>query len=253
MSLLRVAGLTKHFGGVVALDGVGFTVEAGEVVALIGPNGAGKSTCFNLINGQLAPDAGGISFDGASIVGVGPRRLFRMGIGRTFQIAAVFQSMTVVENVQMALLSANREIFRFLRGVPRRRRGEALALLDRVGLAGEADRAARTLAYGDLKRLELAVALANRPRLLLMDEPAAGMAPQERADLVSLTRRVVDADGTAVLFTEHSMDVVFAFADRILVLAEGRLIAQGAPEAVRADPLVQAHYLGTAADSEAIR
>ena len=244
MTVLEVRALTKRFGGVAAVDGVGFHVGRGEVVAMIGPNGAGKSTCFNLINGQLAPDRGDVLYEGASVVGLGPRRLFRMGISRTFQIAAVFPTMTVVENVQMALLSARGEIFRFLRGVPGRERTPALALLDRVGLAELADEAARSLAYGDVKRLELAVALANRPRLLLMDEPTAGMAPKERTDLVTLTRRIVDEEGASVLFTEHSMDVVFAFADRILVLAGGRLIADGAPEAVRADPAVQAQYLG---------
>ncbi|MGX1305920.1 branched-chain amino acid transport system ATP-binding protein [Amorphus suaedae] len=251
MTVLEVRSLTRHFGGVAAVDDVDFRVGRGEVVAMIGPNGAGKSTCFNLINGQLAPDRGDVLYEGASVVGLGPRRLFRMGISRTFQIAAVFPTMTVVENVQMALLSARGEIFRFLRGVPGRERAPALALLDRVGLAELADEAARSLAYGDVKRLELAVALANRPLLLLMDEPTAGMAPKERADLVALTRRIVDEEGASVLFTEHSMDVVFAFADRILVLAGGRLIADGPPDAVRADPLVQAHYLGTAADEDA--
>lgn len=249
MTLLEVRALTRHFGGVAAVDGVDFHVGRGEVVAMIGPNGAGKSTCFNLINGQLAPDRGDIHYEGASVVGLGPRTLFRKGISRTFQIAAVFPTMTVVENVQMALLSAGGEIFRFVAGVPGRRRAPALALLDRVGLADLADAAARSLAYGDVKRLELAVALANRPRLLLMDEPTAGMAPTERAELVALTRRIVDEEGASVLFTEHSMDVVFAFADRILVLADGRLIADGAPEAVRADPAVQARYLGTPADA----
>ncbi|MEW5423037.1 ABC transporter ATP-binding protein [Amorphus sp. 3PC139-8] len=251
MSVLAVEHLTKRFGGVIALEDVSFSVEAGEVVALIGPNGAGKSTCFNIVNGQLAADAGEVRLFGARVGGLPPRALFRQGVGRTFQIAATFPTMTVVENVQMALVSAARAIrWPAFASLPRQKRDEAQALLARVGLADAADRPARALAYGDVKRLELAVALAGRPRLLLMDEPAAGMAPNERAALVTLTRDVVAEGDVAVLFTEHSMDVVFAFADRILVLAAGRLIASGTPEEIRADPHVQAVYLGGPEEAE---
>ncbi|MDQ0316009.1 ABC transporter ATP-binding protein [Amorphus orientalis] len=251
MSLLAVKNLSRRFGGVTAVDDVSFTVGAGEAVALIGPNGAGKSTCFNLIDGQLAADTGEIVFDGQTISGLKPRQLFRLGIARTFQIATVFPTMTVAENVQLALLSHRREIFRFAGAVAKRHRSEAVALLARVGLADSADRAARMLAYGDVKRLELAIALANRPRLLLMDEPAAGMAPQERAGLVELVRGVVADGQVSVLFTEHSMDVVFSFADRVLVLADGRLIASGTPDEVRADRTVQERYLGTGPEARA--
>lgn len=243
--VLAVEGLVKRFGGVVAVDGVSFSVGARECLALIGPNGAGKSTLFNMVNGQLAPDAGAVRFAGRDVTGMPPRAIWRLGIGRTFQIAATFRSMTVIENVQVALASHDRALFSFFRPLGRRRRADALALLAQVGLAGLADRSANELAYGDLKRLEIAIALANEPRLLLMDEPTAGMSPGERGDLVELVRRLVAERGISVLFTEHSMDFVFAFADRVVVLSRGALIAEGPVEAIRADPQVQEVYLGS--------
>jgi branched-chain amino acid transport system ATP-binding protein len=245
VSVLEVRHLAKSFGGVKAVDDVSFSVAKGEFLALIGPNGAGKSTCFNMINGQLAPDAGDVLLEGRSIAGVAPRRIWRAGVGRTFQIAATFGSFTVAENVQMALLSHVGEVYRFWQPAARRHRAEALALLERVGMAEQADRPSRELAYGDVKRIELAVALANDPRLLLMDEPTAGMAPKERNDLIALVRRLVEERAISVLFTEHSMDVVFQFADRIVVLARGRLIADGDAGSIRANPDVQAVYLGS--------
>jgi branched-chain amino acid transport system ATP-binding protein len=244
MSVLAVAGLGKAFGGVQAVSDVGFVVEAGELLALIGPNGAGKTTCFNMLNGQLRPDAGSVKLRERELVGLKPRQVWRLGVGRTFQITATFASMTVAENVQMALLSHHRRLWSMWPAATRQYRDEALALLDRVGMAAQADRACGVLAYGDLKRVELAIALANRPRLLLMDEPTAGMAPKERVALMALTARIVREEGVGVLFTEHDMDVVFAHADRIVVLNRGRLIAEGKPDAVRADPRVQEIYLG---------
>lgn len=245
MSVLEVAGLAKSFGGVKAVDGVTFNVERGEFLALIGPNGAGKSTCFNMINGQLTPDAGDVRLDGRSIARLSPRQIWSAGVGRTFQIAATFASFTVIENVQMALLSHRGEVYRFVGGVGPRHREEAIALLDRVGMADQSDRSSRELAYGDVKRLELAIALANDPKLLLMDEPTAGMATKERNELIALVKRLVVEHGISVLFTEHSMDVVFTFADRIVVLARGRLIAEGDAASIRANKDVQAVYLGT--------
>ncbi len=245
MSVLAVSGLYKSFGGVRAVDGVSFEVGRGEFLALIGPNGAGKSTCFNMINGQLRPDDGDIRLEGNSIAGLKPRRIARLGVGRTFQVAATFGSMTVVENVQMALASHHREIYRFGRRLSARHRPRALKLLAQVGMADAAPRACRELAYGDVKRVELAIALANDPRLLLMDEPTAGMAPRERVDMIALVKRLVTERGISVLFTEHSMDVVFAYADRIVVLARGALIADGDAEAIRRNPQVQEVYLGT--------
>jgi branched-chain amino acid transport system ATP-binding protein len=246
MSALAVAGLTKSFGAVRAVDAVAFEVRAGELVAMIGPNGAGKTTCFNMLNGQLAPDAGTIALDGAEIQGRAPREIFRMGVGRTFQVAATFASMSVRENVQMALLSHHRRIADPWSRASALYRDAADALLDRVGMLEQAARACAVLAYGDLKRTELAVALANEPRLLLMDEPTAGMAPQERRELMALAAAIVRERGIAVLFTEHDMDVVFRHADRIVVLDRGRVIADGAPADVRADPEVRRIYLGSA-------
>jgi branched-chain amino acid transport system ATP-binding protein len=245
MSILSVRNLSKAFGGVRAVDDVSFDLGEGEFLALIGPNGAGKSTCFNMINGQLAPDRGDIAFAGRSVVGLQPRDIWRLGVGRTFQVAATFGSMTVAENVQMALTSHHGEIFRFGAALAGRHRARAVELLDQVGMADAAERACKELAYGDVKRVELAIALANDPRLLLMDEPTAGMAPRERNNLIALVKRLVIERGISVLFTEHSMDVVFAYADHIIVLARGALIADGNAAAIRHNAQVQQVYLGT--------
>jgi branched-chain amino acid transport system ATP-binding protein len=247
VSVLAVEGLEKSFGGVRAVGGVSFAVAAGELLALIGPNGAGKTTCFNMVGGQLRPDAGRVRFAARDITGLAPRAIWRLGVGRTFQITATFGSMTVAENVQMALLSHRRRLWSLWPRATGLHREEALALLDQVGMADQAERACGVLAYGDLKRVELAVALAHAPRLLLMDEPTAGMAPAERIALMELTARIARAQSIAVLFTEHDMDVVFAHADRIIVLDRGRLIAAGTPEAVRGDKAVQDVYLGSGA------
>ena len=244
MSLLEVRGLGKAFGGVRAVDGVGFTLEEGELLALIGPNGAGKSTTFNLVGGQLAPDSGSVRLAGQEIAGLSPRAIWRRGVGRTFQIAATFAALSVVENVQMALLSADHQVFAFWRRAAGHRRADALALLERVGMAAQADRPCSALAYGDVKRVELAMALAHAPQLLLMDEPTAGMAPAERLALMALTRALAKERQMGVLFTEHSMDVVFGRADRVLVLVRGQLLAEGTPEAIQRDPRVQQAYLG---------
>ncbi|MEN9763344.1 MAG: hypothetical protein RI906_3170 [Pseudomonadota bacterium] len=248
MSLLEVSGLSKAFGGVRAVNNVSFTVEAGELLALIGPNGAGKSTCFNMLNGQLRPDAGSIRLAGRDILGLQPRDVWRLGVGRTFQITATFSSMTVRENVQMALLSHHGHTHRLFSRAAEAFVDEANALLERVGMKAQAQRSCSVLAYGDLKRLELAIALANDPKLLLMDEPTAGMGPRERIELMALTAELVRARGVAVLFTEHDMDVVFRHADRMMVLNRGGLIAQGKPAEVRANEEVQRVYLGSRAD-----
>jgi branched-chain amino acid transport system ATP-binding protein len=250
MSLMTVANLGKSFGGVKAVDGISFTLQAGELLALIGPNGAGKSTTFNMVNGQLKADVGSILLDGKELVGLKPREIWRLGVGRTFQIAETFASLTVVENVQMALLSADSKLFSMWRKAAAHKRAEALELLDQVGMAAQADRPCGVLAYGDVKRVELAIAMANRPKLLLMDEPTAGMAPKERNELMALTKKLVVERKMAVLFTEHSMDVVFAYADRMIVLARGRLIAEGAPNEIRDHPKVQEVYFGSGKTSE---
>jgi branched-chain amino acid transport system ATP-binding protein len=244
MAVLEVQGLSKAYGGVQAVQDVSFALEAGELLALIGPNGAGKTTCFNCLNGQIRPDAVSVRLAGQELVGLPPRRIWRLGVGRTFQITQTFGSMTVLENVQQALISHHGRARALWLRAGSLYREEAEALLTRVGTLEQAERACAVLAYGDLKRVELAVALAHQPRLLLMDEPTAGMAPRERVALMALTRTIVRERDLAVLFTEHDMDVVFANADRITVMSRGRLVANGTPEEVRADPMVQEIYLG---------
>ena len=245
MSLLTVKDLGKAFGGNRAVDGIGFTVAAGELLALIGPNGAGKSTTFNMVNGQLPADSGSIVLGGTELLGRKPREIWKLGVGRTFQIAETFASLTVLENVQMALLSADAKLYSMWRRAADHRRDDAMALLAQVGMQAQAERPCSVLAYGDVKRVELAIAMANAPKLLLMDEPTAGMAPKERNELMALTKQLVVDRGLAVLFTEHSIDVVFAYADRIIVLARGRLIAEGTPAEIRDHPKVQEVYFGT--------
>ena len=242
--VLQVDGLHKAFGGVQAVEDVSFAVSAGELLALIGPNGAGKSTCFNMLNGQLAPDSGLVRLSGRDIVGLSPRAIWRLGVGRTFQITATFASLSVRENVQMALYSHAGRLGALLTRFGAACTVEANALLEQVGMLDQADRPCGVLAYGDLKRLELAIALANGPRLLLMDEPTAGMAPRERVALMELTAKLARVQKIAVLFTEHDMDVVFGQADRIIVLDRGRVIAAGLPEEVRGNADVRAVYLG---------
>jgi branched-chain amino acid transport system ATP-binding protein len=244
MSVLAVRSLSKAFGGVRAVNDVSFEIAQGEFLAMIGPNGAGKSTCFNMINGQLLPDSGEILFEGRNISRLQSREVWRLGVGRTFQVAATFGSMTVIENVQMALISYAHETYQLWRPAAEQHRDRALELLAQVGMREAADRPSRELAYGDVKRVELAIALANDPRLLLMDEPTAGMAPRERNDLIALVKSLVVERKTSVLFTEHSMDVVFAFADRIIVLARGRLIADGNGATIRANAQVREVYFG---------
>ena len=196
-----------------------------------------------MINGQIRPDAGRVRLDGRDVTGAAPRVLWRLGVARTFQITATFGSMTVAENVAVALLSRDNDLAS-PQAVARRYRDEVERLLGEVGMAAAAERLCGVLAYGDLKRVELALALANAPRLLLMDEPTAGMAPKERSALMGLVDRIARERGTAVLFTEHDMDVVFAHADRILVMNRGRLIASGSPEVVRRNAEVRDVYLG---------
>jgi branched-chain amino acid transport system ATP-binding protein len=216
------------------------------MLAMIGPNGAGKTTCFNLINGQLEADAGEILLDDKDIQPLLPRERYRLGVGRTFQVAATFGSMTVRENVQVALLSNTRELGSAFASFPDSE--DASRILENTNIKHLESRQCAELAYGDLKRVELAIALATRPRLLLMDEPTAGMAPAERLGLMDLVKGISKSTGLAVLFTEHDMDVVFAYADRVIVLADGELIAQGAPADVRADARVRRVYLGDEAN-----
>jgi branched-chain amino acid transport system ATP-binding protein len=244
MSLLEGIGLRRAFDGLVAVANVTFHLKAGEMLALIGPNGAGKSTLFNLLSGQLALDAGKVMFNGLNITGATPTQIARLGIGRIFQTASVFGSMTVRENVQVAAIAGNGKTFRFNHPASAYYRESVDVLLVQLGLAQMADRGAGELAYGDTKRLELALALINQPKLLLMDEPTAGMGLAERAEVMALIRSIAQARGMAILFTEHDMAAVFATADRVLVLDRGVVIAEGPPAAIRANRRVQAVYLG---------
>ncbi len=257
-AILAVDGIGKSFKGFRAVDRIGFSVYAGELLALIGPNGAGKTTTFNMINGQLAPDHGRVLLEGRDVTGWPPRTLWRSGVARTFQITQTFASMTVAENLLVAILSRERasglfaeaadahaDEFRIrLADVAAAHADEIRLRLAEVDMGHATETLCSVLAYGDLKRVELAIALVNDPLLLLMDEPTAGMAARERGALMRLVAERARQRRTAVLFTEHDMDIVFGHADRVVVMNRGRLIAEGAPADVRADPLVREVYLG---------
>ena len=258
---LQVKGLAKHFGGVRALDGVDFAVPAGQCVALIGPNGAGKSTCFACLAGQQVPTAGEVLWQGQSLLGKPPAERQRLGVARTFQVAQTFEALTVLQNIQLVLRGA--APLAWWDRLDRRQPERALQLAAQAGLQAQAHATVADLPYGAKKRLELAMALAGLPEaaadaeavagadralergpsLLLLDEPAAGLALAERAEMMALVRQVA-SQGVTVLYTEHNMDAVFGVADRVLVLMQGRLVADGLPEVVAQDPQVRERYLG---------
>jgi branched-chain amino acid transport system ATP-binding protein len=243
-TILEVQNLSRSFGGVKAVVDVSFSLETGQLLAMIGPNGAGKSTCFNLINGQLRPDSGNIVIMGKNVNGSKPRDVWNLGVSRTFQVTSTFASMSVLENVQMVLLSCHRRTKSLTEQVRKLFVDESMALLKMLDIADQAERACGVLAYGDLKRVELAVALANKPKLLLMDEPTAGMGRDEAQSLMELTKDIVHMQKIGVLFTEHDMAVVFNHADRIIVLNRGELAAEGTPDEVQANEKVKEIYLG---------
>ncbi len=242
--ILQTVSLRKHFGGLQAVNGVDLGVPDGDLRAIIGPNGAGKTTLFNLITGDLPHDSGQIYFRGEEVSDLAPQDLCRRGIGRTFQVTSIFRRLTALENVQTALLSHHRRHYDILRPARRLYRETAMALLERVGLAGQAAKPSGILAHGDQRRLELAIALASEPRLLMLDEPTAGMAARERHEIMALAADIAREAGLTILFTEHDMDVVFAVAKRITVLHQGSVIAEGTPLEVRANHEVQRVYLG---------
>ncbi|MBF0276816.1 MAG: ABC transporter ATP-binding protein [SAR324 cluster bacterium] len=242
--LLEVKHLSKSFAGIQAVNDISFSINRGELVSLIGPNGAGKSTCFNMLNGQIKPDKGSVRINGRETVGMSPDKIWKLGVGRTFQITATFYSMTVLENVRIALINDAQKLYSFFARTEKLYHEEAMNLLEQVGIVDQRDRLCGILAYGDLKRVELAVALANNPGLLLMDEPTAGMSPKERVALMALTHEIVKTKNIAALFTEHDMDVVFNHASRIMVLARGSLIASGMPDEIKNNQMVQEIYLG---------
>ena len=247
---LRTVALRKHFGGVLAVNGVDLSVPAGDLRAIIGPNGAGKTTLFNLITGDVPHDSGRIYLGDQEISGLSPHVLCRRGIGRTFQITSIFRRLTVLENVQTALLIHHGRHFNVWRPARQLHRDAAMDLLERVGLRGQAPKPSGILSHGDQRRLELAIALASAPRLLMLDEPTAGMAPRERHEIMQLVAKIGRDTGLTIVFTEHDMDVVFAVARRITVLHQGAVIAEGPPPEVRANSEVQRVYLGQQTESE---
>ena len=242
--MLRVEGLTRAFDGFLAVQGAQLTVEAGSIVAVIGPNGAGKTTLFNLITGMVRPDDGRIDFDGEEITRLAPHEICRRGIGRTFQIANVFPRLTVFANVQVAVLSHQRRSLTLLAAASRLAVDETNDILQHTGLIAKVHRVAGTLSHGDQRILEIAIALGSRPRLLILDEPTAGMSPEDTASTIELVRRLARERGLTVLFCEHDMDVVFSVAQSIMVMRQGRTIVQGPPEVVRQHSEVQDAYLG---------
>jgi len=246
--VLEIRALKKHFGGVQAVNGVDLTIPRADMRAVIGPNGAGKTTLFNLITGDIQHDSGVVYFSGNEISGLPPDQVCRRGIGRTFQITSVFRRLTVLENVQTALLTHHRRHYNVFARAARLYRDEAFALLEQVGLSAQAPKPSGILSHGDQRRLELAVALASEPHLLMLDEPTAGMAPRERHALMALVARIAADTGLTVLFTEHDMDVVFAAARSISVMHQGSVIAEGEPLDVRGNSEVQRVYLGQSKD-----
>jgi branched-chain amino acid transport system ATP-binding protein len=242
--LLEVEALTKRFGGVVASDAISLALPAGELHAIIGPNGAGKSTLIGELTGEIAPDAGRIRFGGGDITALPVYRRSQIGLARSFQITSLFADFTALDNVALAVQAHVGHSFRFWHDARRETglREPAREALARVGLAGRADTLVAGLSHGERRQLEIAMALATRPRLLLLDEPMAGMGPEESARLVDTLRQLKGS--ITILLIEHDMDVVFALADRISVLVYGRIIASGDGAAIRADPAVRQAYLG---------
>ena len=242
--MLEIAGLTKSFSGFVAVSDVSLTVETRQIAAVIGPNGAGKSTLFNLITGHLRPDSGRVLLDSRDITGVQPRETCRMGLGRSFQRTNIFPKLTVFENLQAAFIVHYGRGGDFWSRSEMLYRDEVEALLGQIGLHDQARTLGGTLSYGNQKQLELGLALASDPQLLLLDEPTAGMSAGETHETIRLLQRIAEERGLTLLFTEHDMEVVFGIAQKIAVLHQGRLIAEGAPAEVRNDPEVRRVYLG---------
>jgi branched-chain amino acid transport system ATP-binding protein len=242
--VLEVRGLSKSFGGFRAVTDVDLAVAEGEIAAVIGPNGAGKSTLFNLMTGHLRPTAGRVLVNGRDVTGVAPYKICGMGIGRSFQHTNIFPKLTVLENVRAALLAHRGQGRNFWSRANRLCYSEAEALLASIGLAEQAAATAGTLSYGNQKQLELGIALASDPKILLLDEPTAGMSASETHETIALIERIARKRRLTLLFTEHDMAVVFSIAQRIAVMHQGRVIAHGDPAAVRADAQVRRVYLG---------
>ena len=245
-NMLKVENLYKSFDKFLAVNGAVLTVEQGQLVAVIGPNGAGKTTLFNLITGMLKPDKGRVVFNGEDISKLPPHDICRKGIARSFQIANVFPRLTVFKNVQVAVLSQQRKSNTLFRPAYRMAVVETDQILSSVGLLDKADHLAGSLSHGDHRILEIAIALGNEPQMLILDEPTAGMSPDETAATMSLIKRLADTRGLTILFCEHDMDVVFDTAQSIMVMHYGKTIIQGKPEEVKNNAEVQEAYLGGA-------
>jgi branched-chain amino acid transport system ATP-binding protein len=242
--MLTVQNLKKSFDGFVATNGVSFTIHKGELVSIIGPNGAGKTTLFNLITGHIPLDEGTVKFKGIDITHMAPYRICRLGMGRSFQRTNIFPRLTVFQNIQAALLAHKGKSLTFFKPVESFFREETQEILERVGLKDYQETTGGSLSYGFQKQIELGIALASEPELLLLDEPTAGMSAQETHQTIDLIGKITRERGLTLLFTEHDMEVVFSISQRIMVLHQGRLIAEGAPEEIRRNPEVQKVYLG---------
>ena len=248
-TVLIVEDLSRNFGGVQAVKDVNLAVPAGQMRAVIGPNGAGKSTFFNLLTGYIPCNSGRILFRGKDVTGLPPHSLCRLGLGRTFQINSIFASATVLENVQVALLAHRRRIWNMWAAADKLLVFEAEELLTTLGLKDRAEKLGSELSYGDRRRLEVALALACEPQLLLLDEPTAGMSIPDKPGMVELIRKVSRERGVTVILIEHDMDIVFSVADEITVLHQGAVVAQGTPQEIKSNEQVQQIYLGEDADA----
>lgn len=242
--MLQVKSVTKSFDGFIAVDNTDLVVKKGEIVAVIGPNGAGKTTLFKIITGHLKPDKGSVIFKDEDISGLAPYNICRKGISMSFQVVNIFNRLSVFENVQVAVLSNQKKSGRLFSPAGRHGVDETREILENVGLADKSDSISGALSHGDQKVLEMAIALGNRPELLILDEPTAGMSPEETAVTIDLINRLTNDLGLTILFCEHDMELVFSIAHKIMVMQYGRSIIQAEPEEVRQDPQVQAAYLG---------
>ncbi len=250
--LLQVESLSRSFGKFQALSDVSLEIPRGRLCALIGPNGAGKTTFYNVVSGRYRPTRGRVFFEGRDITGVPPHKLVKLGLLRSFQITNIFPALTVLENVLAPLAVMHGMSFAFWRSLSSQQKlvEEALTILERLGLAGQSHREVSTLAYGDKRLIEIAIVLACRPRLVLLDEPTAGMNPEETERMIRLIHELAAHSEITFFVTEHDMKVVFSVAQTIFVLNQGRLLAQGTPEEIRANPAVRQAYLGGSLDAE---
>jgi branched-chain amino acid transport system ATP-binding protein len=242
--LLEIENLTKSFGGVMAIAGVSFGIEQGTIHAVIGPNGAGKTTLFHAITGYHRPDSGRVVFMGEDITGLSSHQICRKGVGRSFQIINIYPSLSVFQNVQAAILSRIGKGLNFFSPAKNMGRNETEEILDLIGLYEQKQIIANALSHGDKKRLEVAIALGNQPKLLLLDEPTAGMSLEETTAIIHLIGKLCQEKGLTVFFTEHDMSVVFSIARRIIVMHQGKIIAEGSREDVKNNKQVQKVYLG---------